>query len=178
MSALNDVFIEKLVRRKPTASVIILKILVAFAALVICISVLFTPLASIAGPIIFVAVGWIAWILIRRLNFEFEYSLTNGDLDIDTIIGFKKRVHMLSLHFYEIEFMAPIDPQYAGRFPDKDMETIYDVASSKDSPDRWFLIFRKDGSRCKLIFEPNERMIQAMHHYNPQNVVYSPEKEN
>jgi hypothetical protein len=177
MNTLNDIFIEKLVRRKPTASIILVKILVAFAALVICVSILFTPLAGIAGPIIWVVVVWLAWFLIRRLNYEFEYSLTNGDLDIDTIIGFKKRVHMLSLHSYEIELMAPFNSQYADRYPDQDMKTIYDVASSKDSPDRWILIFRKDGSRCKLIFEPNQRMIEGLHRYNPQNVMYSQEDE-
>lgn len=177
METLNDIFIEKLVKRKPTASIIIVKILVAFAALVICVSVFFSPLGGIAGPIIWAAVIWFAWILIRRLNYEFEYSLTNGDLDIDAIIGLKKRVHMLSLHSYEIEFMAPFNSQYAERYPDKEMKTIYDVASSKDSPDRWFLIFRKDGDRCKLIFEPNKRMIEGIHQYNPKNVMYSNESE-
>ncbi len=177
MSTFNDIFIEKLVRRKASAPVIALKILVAAGAVAVGVSVLFTPLAGLAGPVIFIALGWIAWILIRRLNFEFEYSLTNGDLDIDVIIGFKKRKHLLSLRFYEIEFMAPVSAQYAARFADKNVETVYDVASSKNSPDRWFLVFRRDGTRGKLIFEPNDRMIRAMQQYNPQNVM-SPEQKN
>ncbi len=176
MSAFNDIFIEKLVRRKSSAPVIALKALVAAGAVMVGVSVLFTPLAGIAGPVILIALGWIAWILIRRLNFEFEYSLTNGDLDIDVIIGFKKRKHLLSLRFYEIEFMAPVSARYADRFADKNIETVYDVASSKASPDRWFLIFRRNGTRGKLIFEPNERMVRAMHQYNPQNVML-PEQE-
>lgn len=174
MNTLNDIFIEKLVKRKSTTSIIALKALIVVASLIICVSVLFTPLTSVAGPVSFFVVGWVAWILIRRLNFEFEYSLTNGELDIDIIIGLKKRNHMLSLRFSDVDFMAPVGEQYADKFSDKNVETVYDAASSKDSPDRWFVIFRKDGHRCKLIFEPNERMVEGMHQYNPQNVKMPP----
>lgn len=171
MNTLNDIFVEKLVKHKNAKSVNILKVLIVFAAVFISVSFLFTPAASIAAPIVFVAAGWGAWVLTRRLNFEFEYSLTNGELEVSLIVGYKKRKPMVSLRFSDIDFMAPVNERYNARFSDKRIETVYNAVSSDDSPDRWFIIFRKDGNLCKLIFEPNEKMVNGLHQYNPHGVM-------
>lgn len=171
MNTLNDIFVEKLVKHKNAKSVALLKVLIVFAALFISVSFLFTPAAAIAAPIVFVVTGWGAWLLTRRLNFEFEYSLTNGELEVSLIVGYKKRKPMVTLRFSDIDFMAPVGGMYDDKFSDKRIETVYNAVSSDDSPDRWFILFRKDGDICKLIFEPSEKMIHGLHQYNPHNVM-------
>ena len=92
-----DVFIEYMVKKQNTAKDIVLKLLCVLGAVVLLAVALFAiPLAAQLGqigqlitmiaPLIGVGGVFGAWYLITSMNVEYEYILTNGEMDVDKII--------------------------------------------------------------------------------------------
>lgn len=164
---MNDIFVEQLVKRKASASVIFLRVLVYVAVILLAIPFLFTQLFFITIPIAVIAAFFIARYLLSRLKLEFEYSLTNSDLDIAMIVGGRKRNEMLSTTVSDMEFIAPVCSKYIVEFQNANIKTTYNATSSDKSENRWFILFRKDGNLCRLIFEPKEQIIDGIERYKP-----------
>ncbi len=164
---MNDVFVEQLVKRKASGAVIFLNILVYAAAILLVIPFVFTRLFFITIPIAVIAVFFAARFLLARLKWEFEYSLTNSELDIAMIEGGKKRCEMLSITAFDMEFAAPVSSEYSAEFKNPNIKTTYNATSSDKSENRWFIIFRKDGNLCRLIFEPKEQIVEGIERFKP-----------
>ena len=87
-----DVFIEYMVKKQNTGKDILLKIFYAGASVVILVgSFLFIPLLgqmfSMFAPLIGFGAVFGAWYLITSMNVEYEYILTNGEMDVDKIVA-------------------------------------------------------------------------------------------
>ena len=80
-----DVFIEKLVKRQKTIVDILLIILIIAGTLLLSyLIMMFIPQFAM---ILIIGLFYLAYVLISKLNIEYEYALTNGELDIDMIIN-------------------------------------------------------------------------------------------
>ena len=53
-------------------------------------------------------IGWLLWYLITMQNVEFEYSVTNGDIDIDQITAQRKRKRIVSVSGKRSKHSPPI----------------------------------------------------------------------
>lgn len=51
-----------------------------------------------------------AWYMCGQLNNEYEYIITNRDIDIDRIVNKKKRIRMASFTCSDIENIEPYNP--------------------------------------------------------------------
>ena len=61
--------------------------------------------------------GYGLWWLLTSLNIEYEYSVTNGDIDIDQITAKRKRKRIVSVSGAKIESLEPFNQQeYVARF--------------------------------------------------------------
>lgn len=167
---MTDIFVEQLIKRKPTVSVTMLKALVWIAVCLIMLPLFASPMAAVLVPIALVFSVLAALFLIKRLHLEFEYALTNNELDVAVIIGQKKRKEMLSICAADIEFMAPICKTYQNEMQNRLIKTTYNAASSDTSDKRWFIIFRYHGELSRLLFEPNQKLIDGLERYNPSVV--------
>ena len=65
-------------------------------------------------------IGWLLWYLITMQNVEFEYSVTNGDIDIDQITAQRKRKRIVSVSGEKIETFAPYNAAAADGIPRAD----------------------------------------------------------
>ena len=99
-----DTFLEKLVTRKKTltdylilAGTVIVGILLIMAALTIQILVQLGLSLLLAAGIIF-----LGYRIITSRNIEYEYIVTNGDLDIDIIVAKRKRKRIFSANCKEL----------------------------------------------------------------------------
>ena len=159
-----DVFVEHMIARRPTAAVLAQKALIALAALAVATLSLF-----FLGPfaLIFVfGAGWGMIILIRRLDLEFEYSITNGEMDVDKIMGRRSRKRLFSVDCRTFDILAPCKDEYRGEAESQTITRRIDVSSHIQSPGRWFAVFNsKDGVRTLLIFEPSEKMLNTFKIY-------------
>ncbi len=100
-----------------------------------------------------------AWWLVTSQNIEYEYSVTNGDIDIDQIIAQRKRKRVVSVAGSKIETAGPYNPaEFAGRRFDR---TVM-AAPSEVEPGVWYFTYRSKKSGSTLvIFQPEERVMEA-----------------
>ncbi|ADH61467.1 conserved hypothetical protein [Thermoanaerobacter mathranii subsp. mathranii str. A3] len=165
-----DAFIEKLVKRQKTSKDTLFSIGVVVAALIVVFGVIpLIPIVRNLWIFFLFLFAYLAYYLIRSRNIEFEYSLTNSELDVDKIIDQKKRKHVISVDCRDFEVMAKIN---SDKFT-QDIKTIknrIEAVSSMSSPDVYFAVFEDKGLKTVLFFEPNEKMIEVIARYIPRKL--------
>jgi hypothetical protein len=104
-----DIFVEQLVERKPDSRNILIKFgllaLIAGFCTLFLIAAIFI-LGAVAAPIGIFAIPGVIWLgnqFIKGLTCEYEYILTNKDLDIDKITGKTRRKRMVTFDLNNAE---------------------------------------------------------------------------
>ena len=155
-----DTFVEQIVAKKKTGKEIAAIVLVAVGlALIVALTVLFFPIIGVIAPILLFGAGYGAWWLITAQNIEFEYCVTNGDIDIDQIIARRKRKRIVSVSSKKIEAVGRYSPAvFAGRQVDR---LVMAVTSPSAEGLYYFTYHSKKRGHTVVVFEPNERVKAA-----------------
>ena len=154
-----DIFKEQLVKRKPTAKDRLIKVAVIFGIIV----VLFVSMSLVPafGMVITVAVGFGAYIFLGRLKREYEYSFTNGELDIDVIYNRSSRKRIFTGNVRNFELMAHVDdPSHQNSFASATEVKDYSTGTTSDRS--YAFLANYNGKRQKIIIEPNNELLEAM----------------
>ncbi len=152
-----DTFVEQIVAKKKGAKEIAV-IAGTIFLIVVLVFVLFMFLGYFSLVIDMLLI-YGAWWLITSQNIEYEYSVTNGDIDIDQIIAQRKRKRVVSVAGSKIETAGPYNPaEFAARHFDR---TVM-AAPSEAAPGVWYFTYhsKKSGSTL-VIFQPEERVMDA-----------------
>ncbi len=174
-----DAFIEKIVRKKKSAQdkLKVFGLIVAAVVLMFA-SVAFLPLIPVVGEFLggisfffVIGIGFGAWWLITSMNVEYEYIVTNMDLDIDRITAQRKRKRMLSVKSKDFEICAKRNGPHFREWS-KGSYPVLDYSGSPDSPDCWFAVVPVAGKPSLVLFEPDERMIQNFRRFSPNKVKF------
>jgi hypothetical protein len=162
-----DIFIEKIIKRqKKFLDFLIIGGAIALAVLIavflflnaFILFILFTP-----GLI------FLIYYIITLRNIEYEYAVTNGDLDIDIIINQSKRKRLFSASCKEFEAVARVDsPQYMQKI--KNCKNVKDYSSRKEGSEVWFAFTKQEGKDLVILFEPSKKMIDNFTIYIPRKV--------
>ena len=167
-----DVFCEYIVKVKKNPvelTISALGIILAVILLGFSLFFLFTPFSSFV-LLIDAGVVYGAYILITHFNVEYEYILTNGDIDIDKIIAKRKRKRVLSFSTKEFEIVAPCKQG-------ENYTNVLDLGT-RNYENAYYAVFSKDGQKKTLVFNPPQKMIEAMKTYSPRTVHLKGEIEN
>lgn len=167
-----DVFLEYIVPRKKGTKEI-LKIVGIMLAMLILLTVsailIITPLSGISF-LLAAGVVYGAYYLISGQNVEYEYIVTNGEIDVDRIINRRKRKRIITVHSRTFDIVAPVgSPEHKGE-ENASVTQVIDASSGSDNGKAYYAIFSKDGQRFKLIFEPTEKMLEVFKTFVPRNV--------
>ncbi len=93
---------------------------------------------------------------------EYEYSVVNGEIDIDKIIAQKKRQSMVS--FSATAFTA--FGKYTDDTPETDGSVVTIMAIGDNGLDLYYGDFSSDSlGKCRLIFTPNSRILEGIKQY-------------
>lgn len=169
---MGDIFNEQLVEKKNTLKDNMIKAgIVVGALLVILVSSMIKFLVGFIMPITLVVIFG-AVFLMRRLNIEFEYVFTSGDLDIDKIFNKNKRKRFITVDVRKFEIMAPIDSKEHARAL-SNYQKVVDCSSGIKKDNTYAAMVVRNGKREKLILEPNEKMLSAIKKYIPRKVMAS-----
>ena len=99
-----DTFVEQIVKKQKGGKEYAIIAATILGALVLgALSLMLGMFAAL----LLVGIGYGAWWLITSQNVEFEYSVTNGDIDISQIIAQRNRKIIVSVAGEKIESMAP-----------------------------------------------------------------------
>lgn len=157
----HDVFVEQLVKHRLRLRNILIKVLaILFALFITATAWLISPTYSY---IIFTAAVLLAYLIFRSQDYEFEYTYTNGELDVDRIVAQRRRKRVMSTNCRCIDVMAPYTQENEHlRKAYKVIRTV-DYSSSPKSESRWFFVFTgTSGAQVMVIFEPGARLLDAM----------------
>ena len=172
-----DIFLEQIVKKKRG----IKEFLIVLAAMVGVLAVLFVLTLAFAIPgigfLIFavcVVLMYLLYFLVTSINLEYEYSFTNGILDVDKIINARRRKSMLEINIRKMELMGDrMAPEFEKYLATESLKKVY-ACTHRDAEDLCFLVFvDHDGKEKMLLFNPNEGIKDAIRRYNPQKVVLS-----
>ena len=155
---MSDFYTEQLVKKQTTMKDVFIKALLVALAIVSVFVVLMFPVAIIV-PVIVIAV---VVVLIRRLDVEYEYLYVNGDLDIDKIMHKAKRKRVFSMNINSMEGADELSQYRNAR--------VLDFSSGMADAKRYVLVTAENGQVTKLVFEPNETIIEGMFLMAPRKV--------
>lgn len=160
----DDTFVEELVVKRGGIRNVFLGLLMAVAALVI-IAACFLFLPALLPAVMAITVFGV-YLGIKFLGVEYEYSFTNGELDIDKILAKRKRKRVLETDYQKIQVMAPYTAEYESETKNYQVSAVVDVSSSKNAAGRWFFIcVDNDGKYTFVVFQPSKRMREAIRKY-------------
>lgn len=163
-----DKFAEQLVKKQNStqddmkrACVIIITITI------IIVSILLVIMGFALALILPVCAFCMAWYLLKMLSVEYEYSCTNGILDIDKISGKSRRKALLSIDVKEFTVYGK-----AGTCPEEDddnetISTFLATGSSlmceEDDAEEYYAEFEHaELGKCCLYFTPNTNFREAL----------------
>lgn len=159
-----DQFAEQLVKKQPTTQDDMKRALLLVAAIVLSLG--FLCLAFVMPLAIVLPVGIICLTiyLLRLQKVEYEYSCTNGILDIDKILGQTKRVTMLSV---DVKTFTAYGKYSTCQESGAELTTFSAVGRSmmgeNDGADEYYAEFmHPEHGACCLLFTPNANLREAL----------------
>ena len=152
-----DNFIEQLVTKahtgKDTAKAVI--IIIAMVLLVGVIA-FFAFQGFIVLLMLAVCVVWGGVWLLKGIGVEYEYIVTNKELDIDKIVGKRKRTRMITVDLSKSEDF------YAYSEKDCECDTTVYASSGLEKDAYCLIVLHSDYGKVNIIFNPNESTREAI----------------
>lgn len=161
----QDTFMEYMVKKDPTIADQFKKCGIMLAGLLVIAGCLLLVGSQYVGPIAIVfavCFGWIMILLLRLQRVEYEYTVTNNEMDIDKIQGRSKRKRMVTVEFSTFESLEKLDPAHPLDLNGK--TKIYAAQNMKSSETYVAALKHKDYGESLLFFTPNAEMAEYIKH--------------
>lgn len=121
--------------------------------------------------IVFAGMSYGSFILRNNQRVEYDYTFTNGILDIAKIINRSKRKKMLSADIREFQVVAPIhNNNFQSVLKDKGIKQRYNLFLNRGR-NLYYCIILHEGKKSLLVFEPSQEMLKLFKIYIPHNVI-------
>ncbi|MEG2295155.1 MAG: DUF6106 family protein [Oscillospiraceae bacterium] len=170
---MQDVFIEYIVKRKKDGKDFLIQLFITISTFAVAGIILFlSPILgafSFFGVAILAGITYLALWLIRSRNIEFEYILTNGELDFDKIIAKSKRKRILTLKCKEFESFGRFNKDTVML---EEYKTKFYLCDSLDGENIWYAgIKHPTNGKTIVVFNANKKMLDGMRNFLPRNLV-------
>lgn len=161
-----DNFAEQLVFKHPTSSDKAKKIflivgggiMTAILLLIAVLSLGSGSLLSLAGILLAAATGFGSYYLVSETYVEYEYTFTNGELDIDKIIAKKKRVELVTV---DVKKLKAFGKYGEASEETEDMTVIF--SSDNIASHEYYADFdHEEYGSSRLVFSPDSRMLDML----------------
>ncbi len=166
-----DSFLEKIVVKKKTPKDYLIIAGILLAGVILFFAVQLVPFLSSFFLIIVVLIAYLVYQVVIARNVEYEYIVTNGDLDIDKIIAKRRRKRIFSANCKDFDIIAKLKGGYNDRRL-VDAKHKIEAISSINSEDVYLITLVYKGERTAVLFEPDERMLKAFKSYIPRKVEF------
>lgn len=164
-----DVFIEQIVVKKKDIKDLLYYSIIGLGNLVLIYLMISVSFFKYLIPLIVICLAYGNYFLIIKRNIEFEYIVTNGDLDIDMIISKKKRKRIVSTNIKEFEVVAGIKSDKLT--PEiQNIKNVVHTESSMEAEGLCFGVFNYNGRKTLLVMEPGEKVLNAIKAASPRKV--------
>ena len=176
---MDEMFLEQMVKRGNAQKDMQRRIFVVLCGIaIIGLPNLFgASVVYMVTPVLVVLVALLVWILWRQSAKEYEYIYTEGSLDIDVIYGQSTRRHLVTFDCRACRMIVPCQTKRYEHeiFEKKYGKTIYACKGTPDE-DTYVILGQVGDVDYRVFFEPNERLITAIHQYSPKNSLIAPKR--
>jgi hypothetical protein len=105
----------------------------------------------------------------KKLYVEYEYVITNGEIDIDKIVEMKKRSRALNFNIKNVEVLALEDSNHIKDFANKPSKVLELYPKTTDR--KIYVAMVTGGKeRLQVRFVPDEEFLDMCYKYNPRAV--------
>ena len=102
------------------------------------------------------AAGYGTFFMFRNTKVEYEYTFTNGDLDIDKIIAQSSRKPMINIQVSKFTDFG----KYDGSAPEESADMTVIMATDNIASHEYYADFpHEDYGSTRLVFAPDEKML-------------------
>jgi hypothetical protein len=162
-----DVFKEQIVKRQPTAKDTAIKVCLVIIVILLAFIFFFILLLGSIGLLLTVGLGFGARFLASYLNVEYEYVLTNGELDIDIIYDQSRRKRVFSTIVKNVELLSHAANTDHEHTLNSAQQTL-DFSTGITDNDTYIFLTNYNGKKTKVIISPNEKMLKAFSNVIPK----------
>lgn len=159
-----DIFHEQLVKIRQTTTVIISKIVIWIMTVIIC-ALSFLAMINISPLFLLAGAGvvYFAYKTTSSFNIEFEYSVTNGIVDIDKIINKSSRKRLFTFECKQIEKIEKFDKSTY-------VKSKYHLCTD-DMENALLFSVNCDNGNHKIVLSPNEKLMDYIKVFLPRSVI-------
>ncbi len=162
---INDKYVEVMVKRKPSAAMKFLKILL----------IMLTAAFAVVGLIgvwvalvVAVVTGVLAYVITLNAELEYEYLYIDKELCIDKIMAKSRRKRIETFEMERMEILAPFKSYRLDNYKNRQFKVVDYSKHEEEQPDiRYIMIY--NGEK-KVIFEPSIEMVKAIQTIAPRKV--------
>lgn len=170
-----DSFMEYMIAEKQTAKTVFKKIGIYFAALLLTavsfIVMLMFPSVLIGFlPMVIAIIFYAAYRITTSFDVEYEYILTNGELDVDKITNKRRRKRLMTIHCKSFTAFARVGNKEFLQEENAEFARVIDASAKSSALEDYYAVFYKNGQKIKLVFNPTQKMIETFKIYAPRVV--------
>ncbi len=169
-----DIFVEQIVKKAPngkdTAKKVLLVVGMCLLAALLAFVMMFMPAFSGVALLLLFGVMYGGYYLITGCDVEYEYIVTNGEIDIDKIIAKRKRSRLITGKVSSFEAFGKYESA-----PDIDSSvTIVSAVGtslSGNETEMWYADFtHASAGKVRLIISAEEKVIEAIKPFLPRQL--------
>ncbi|NBH35443.1 hypothetical protein D3Z58_18290 [Clostridiaceae bacterium] len=164
---MNDSYAECLVRRRIPFYANLINI---GMGVVTAVCVLLALSTNIIGMVLLLVSGFFTYLLYRNSRVEYEYLYVDKILSIDKILGKAKRKKAWEGQMDDIEIIAPSDSSAIKDHVSSGFKVL-DFTSQLPGARTYTAVVRSGSETIKILFEPDDKMIQCFRQTAPRKVV-------
>ena len=160
-----DNYCEQIVEKRKTSADYVKIVLIILALVLGAAAFMFASIYFGFTFLVIFSVGLLAlggW-LVSGMNIEYEYIITNNEMDIDKIIGRRKRKRMITIDLSKASDFGGYPPE-----EDIDADTTVHATTGFEKNAHYLLVEHNDYGKVKVIFNPNEKTREAIAHELPK----------
>ena len=166
-----DIFVEQIVKKITNGKDLVIRVLIVIGMCVLtAVSLFLFFIMPVFGFAIFAAAMWGGYHLFTEQDCEYEYIVTNGEIDIDKIIAKRKRVRLMTAKVSAFEAFG----EYEGAPDTDDSVTVVSAVGYNESDAEtktYYADFKHPSAGdVRLIFCPEEKVVDAIVPFLPRQL--------
>lgn len=147
-------FIEYIVEKRRTP----IDMLKALVAVVVGFSLIGAlVMLRINATILVAVVAYVSYKVMTSVNVEYEYILTNNEMDVDKIINRKSRKSLVTINIRRVDEFEKCDGHRENRYINDGNVKVIDACRDRGEG-CYYMTFTDDAGRGVLLFTPSEQI--------------------
>ena len=167
---MSATFKEYMVKQKKTTKDILAQAAILFFSIVI-VSLAVAVGGTLLGTVSLVGVILVGGYLFTMFNREYEYILTESELDIDVVYNRSRRKRVITVNLKKMDLIAAVDDErYKNEIQTKNIAKVINASDNSNDKNTYVILGETQFGISKIIISPSEDFLDEMHKQAPNKV--------